>query len=119
MTVGLWVTFKFFSPSLNNYFQAEFDSPKTLLQKTDWLLKSLLDGSGDKNALYAIADGNGSNFSWDVVIAIQSMDIMTWGRVRSLIFFRWCKEYTYYQLINHLQSVVICIIAAAAVSLST
>ena len=49
-------------PSLKNYFQVEFDSPKTLLRKTDGLLKSLVDGSGDKNALYAIADGNGFNF---------------------------------------------------------
>ena len=45
------------SPLLKSYFQAEFDSPKTPLQKTDGLLKSLVDGSGDKNALYAIADG--------------------------------------------------------------
>ena len=48
--------------SLKSYFQAEFDSPKTLLRKTDGLLRSLVDGSGDKNALYAIADGDGSNF---------------------------------------------------------
>ena len=54
-------------PSLKSYFQAEFDSPKALLQKTDGLLKSLVDGSGEKNDLYAIVDGNGSNFSWDVV----------------------------------------------------
>ena len=48
--------------SLKSYFQAEFDSPKTLLRKTDGLLKSMVDGSGDKNALYAIADGDGSKF---------------------------------------------------------
>ena len=54
-----WSTF----PSLKSYFQAEFDSPKNLLQKTDGFLKSMVDGSGDKNALYAIADGNGFNSS--------------------------------------------------------
>ena len=48
---------------LKSYFQAEFDSPKTLLRRTDGLLRSLVDGSGDKNALHAIADGNGFNFS--------------------------------------------------------
>ena len=37
-------------------FQAEFDSPKTLLQKTDGFLKSLVDDSGDKDALCAMAD---------------------------------------------------------------
>ena len=36
-------------------FQAEFDSPKALLRKTDSLLKSMVDGSGDKDALYAVA----------------------------------------------------------------
>ena len=46
-------------PSLKSYFQAEFDSPKSLLQKTDGLLKSLVEDSGDKNSLYAIADSNG------------------------------------------------------------
>ncbi|KAF8799457.1 multidrug resistance-associated ABC transporter [Phlegmacium glaucopus] len=34
---------------------AEFDSPKALLHKTDGFLKSLVDGSGDKEALYAMA----------------------------------------------------------------
>jgi len=48
---------------LDNGRIAEFDSPKTLLQKTDGLLKSLVDGSGDKNTLYAIADGGFNNFS--------------------------------------------------------
>ena len=69
MTVGSWVTFKLkkYLFSLKSYFQAEFDSPKTLLRRTDGLLKSLVDGSGDKNALYAIANGNGFNFSWDIV----------------------------------------------------
>jgi ABC-type multidrug transport system fused ATPase/permease subunit len=37
---------------------AEFDSPKTLLEKTDGLLKSLVDGSGDKGALYAMVEGS-------------------------------------------------------------
>ncbi|KAF8816580.1 P-loop containing nucleoside triphosphate hydrolase protein [Phlegmacium glaucopus] len=36
---------------------AEFDSPKILLQKTDGFLKSLVDGSGDKDVLYDMADG--------------------------------------------------------------
>jgi hypothetical protein len=31
-------------------FQAEFDSPKTLLQRTDGFLKSLVDDGGDKDA---------------------------------------------------------------------
>ena len=37
-------------------FKAEFDSPKTLLQKRDGFLKSLVDDSGDKDALCAMAD---------------------------------------------------------------
>ena len=39
-----------------SYFQADFDSPKTLLQKTDGFLKSLVDNSGDKDALCAMVD---------------------------------------------------------------
>ena len=36
----------------------------------------MVDGSGDKNALYAIADGNGSNSSWDVAFFIHSAYIV-------------------------------------------
>ena len=35
----------------------EFDSPRTLLEKGSGLLKSLVDESGDKEALYAMAYG--------------------------------------------------------------
>ena len=35
--------------------QVEFDTPKNLLSKDQGILKSLVDGSGDKDALYAMA----------------------------------------------------------------
>ena len=35
----------------------EYDSPKTLLEKEGGFLKSLVDESGDKDALYAMAGG--------------------------------------------------------------
>ncbi|KAF8157940.1 multidrug resistance-associated ABC transporter [Crassisporium funariophilum] len=38
----------------------EFDSPQSLLRKEDGLLKALVDGSGDKVALYAMAEGRAS-----------------------------------------------------------
>ncbi|KAF8157929.1 multidrug resistance-associated ABC transporter [Crassisporium funariophilum] len=38
----------------------EFDSPQVLLRKEDGLLKALVDGSGDKVALYAMAEGRAS-----------------------------------------------------------
>jgi len=53
---------------------AEFDSPKTLLQKTDGFLKSLVDGSGDKDALYAMADGSGPNFSIAFFVKLEDKD---------------------------------------------
>lgn len=37
----------------------EFDSPKVLLQKEGSLLRSLVDESSDKEALYAMAEGKG------------------------------------------------------------
>ena len=33
----------------------EFDSPNNLLQKEGGMLKSLVDGSGDRDALYKMA----------------------------------------------------------------
>jgi len=36
---------------------AEFDTPRSLLQKEGSMFKALVDGSGDKVALYAMAEG--------------------------------------------------------------
>jgi ABC-type multidrug transport system fused ATPase/permease subunit len=35
----------------------EFDSPKALLQKEGSFLRALVEDSGDKEALYAMAEG--------------------------------------------------------------
>ena len=35
----------------------EFDSPANLLEKKEGYLKALVDGSGDRDALYAMARG--------------------------------------------------------------
>ena len=40
----------------NLYFQIEFDSPQELLQKKGGAFKGMVDGSGDKKALYAMAE---------------------------------------------------------------
>jgi hypothetical protein len=37
-------------------FQSEFDTPESLLGKEDSLFKALVDGSGDKDALYEIVN---------------------------------------------------------------
>ena len=37
-------------------FQIEFDSPRELLQKDGGAFKGMVDGSGDKKALYAMAE---------------------------------------------------------------
>jgi len=37
------------------FVQAEFDSPRVLLKNEKGFLKALVDGSGDKQALYALA----------------------------------------------------------------
>ena len=79
-------------PSLKSYFQAEFDSPKTT-PKDKWVLEvigALVDGSGDKNALYAIADGKRIQLFVRRSHCIQSMlyismDIVAWGCACSLI----------------------------------
>lgn len=38
----------------------EFDKPSVLLEKEGGFLKSLVDESGDRDALYAVAGGSGS-----------------------------------------------------------
>jgi len=38
--------------------QVEYDSPQALLQKKGGHFKALVDGSGDKKALYAAAEQN-------------------------------------------------------------
>lgn len=38
-------------------FQAEFDTPANLLKKEGGMLKALVDESGDKEKLYAMAAG--------------------------------------------------------------
>ena len=40
----------------NFYSQIEFDSPQELLQKKSGAFKGMVDGSGDKKALYAMAE---------------------------------------------------------------
>ncbi|KAF8956519.1 multidrug resistance-associated ABC transporter [Flammula alnicola] len=40
---------------------AEFDTPKSLLQRDDSMFKALVDGSGDKAALYEMAEGKASS----------------------------------------------------------
>ncbi|KAJ7717233.1 hypothetical protein B0H16DRAFT_1740743 [Mycena metata] len=35
----------------------EFDTPKKLLQRKDGLLRALVDESGDRDALYSMAQG--------------------------------------------------------------
>ena len=40
----------------NHYSQIEFDSPQELLQKKGGAFKGMVDGSGDKKALYAMAE---------------------------------------------------------------
>ena len=37
-------------------FQIEFDSPQELLQKKGGAFKGMVDGSGDKKALYTMAE---------------------------------------------------------------
>lgn len=38
-------------------FQAEFDTPLSLLKKSGGVLRSLVDESGDRATLYAMAEG--------------------------------------------------------------
>ena len=40
----------------NHYSQIEFDSPQELLQKKGGAFKGMVDGSGDKKALYTMAE---------------------------------------------------------------
>ncbi|KAF8904793.1 hypothetical protein CPB84DRAFT_1772829 [Gymnopilus junonius] len=48
---------------LNEGRIAEFDSPKSLLQKDGSMFKALVDESGDKDALYAVAEGKAASSS--------------------------------------------------------
>lgn len=56
-----------FSPSFfrhsthQNCFQAEFEAPNELLKKEGSLFKALVDESGDKAALYAMAELNATS----------------------------------------------------------
>ena len=40
----------------NHYSQIEFDSPQELLRKKGGAFKGMMDGSGDKKALYTMAE---------------------------------------------------------------
>ena len=54
----------FFSQTLYllNCVQAEFEAPNKLLKKEGSLFKALVDESGDKAALYAMAELNATSF---------------------------------------------------------
>ncbi|KAF8963030.1 multidrug resistance-associated ABC transporter [Flammula alnicola] len=45
----------------DTWAQAEFDTPKSLLQRDDSMFKALVDGSGDKAALYEMVEGKVSS----------------------------------------------------------
>ena len=47
---------------LPNCVQAEFEAPNELLKKEGSLFKALVDESGDKAALYAMAELNATSF---------------------------------------------------------
>ena len=47
---------------LPNCLQAEFEAPNELLKKEGSLFKALVDESGDKAALYAMAELNATSF---------------------------------------------------------
>ncbi|KDR83054.1 hypothetical protein GALMADRAFT_238844 [Galerina marginata CBS 339.88] len=49
---------------LNEGQIAEFDSPRALLQKEGSMFKALVDGSGDKADLYAMAEGKAASTSY-------------------------------------------------------
>lgn len=58
--LGFWTYRKLYNHCLPNphnlfYSQVEFDTPRNLLRIERGVLKALVDGSGDKDNLYAMA----------------------------------------------------------------